>query len=82
MLILGKRRNESSQLNSWWNPAMSPPSLNPSSPDDPAGDLRAEGFEVAEIAEQVQRSKRKVERGLQQFRDRLAALIGESTKDQ
>lgn len=40
-------------------------------------ELRIEGHEVSEIAEQVQRSKRSVERVLQDFRTRLNALIGE-----
>lgn len=40
--------------------------------------LRTEGYEVAEIAAKVQRSKRTVERGLQQFRDRLNALSGDA----
>jgi RNA polymerase sigma-70 factor (ECF subfamily) len=38
---------------------------------------RIEGYEVAEIAANVQRSKRSVERVLQEFRDRLNALIRE-----
>ena len=40
--------------------------------------LRTEGYEVAEIALKVQRSKRTVERGLQQFRDQLNALINDA----
>jgi RNA polymerase sigma-70 factor (ECF subfamily) len=40
-------------------------------------ELRIEGYEVAEITEQVQRSKRTVERVLQGFRNRLEALIHE-----
>ena len=40
-------------------------------------ELRIEGYEVAEITEQVQRSKRTVERVLQGFRSRLEALIHE-----
>ena len=36
---------------------------------------RIEGFEVAEIAERVGRSKRTVERTLQQFRQRLARIV-------
>ena len=38
-------------------------------------ELRVEGHEVAEIADKVQRSKRSVERVLQDFRSRLDALI-------
>jgi RNA polymerase sigma-70 factor, ECF subfamily len=41
-------------------------------------ELRIEGFEVSEIADQVQRSKRSVERVLQDFRTRLGAEIKES----
>ena len=41
-------------------------------------ELRIEGYEVAEIAEKVQRSKRTVERVLQGFRSRLEALIHEA----
>lgn len=37
--------------------------------------LRIEGFEVQEIADQVGRSKRSVERLLQEFRNRLRAVI-------
>ena len=40
-------------------------------------ELRIEGYEVAEIAENVQRSKRSVERVLQDFRARLGAQIKE-----
>jgi len=40
-------------------------------------ELRIEGYEVAEIAQQVQRSKRTVERILQEFRQRLDAQIHE-----
>jgi RNA polymerase sigma-70 factor (ECF subfamily) len=40
-------------------------------------ELRIESYEVAEIAEKVQRSKRSVERVLQDFRKRLEALIPE-----
>jgi RNA polymerase sigma-70 factor (ECF subfamily) len=40
-------------------------------------ELRIEGYEVAEISEKVQRSKRTVERVLQGFRNRLQALIDE-----
>jgi DNA-directed RNA polymerase specialized sigma24 family protein len=40
-------------------------------------ELRIEGYEVAEITEKVQRSKRTVERVLQGFRTRLEALIHE-----
>ena len=40
-------------------------------------ELRIEGHEVNEIAATVQRSKRSVERELQNFRTRLMALIGE-----
>jgi DNA-directed RNA polymerase specialized sigma24 family protein len=40
-------------------------------------ELRIEGYEVAEITEKVQRSKRTVERVLQGFRNRLEALIHE-----
>jgi RNA polymerase sigma-70 factor (ECF subfamily) len=38
---------------------------------------RIEGYEVAEIADRVERSKRSVERVLQEFRIRLGALIHE-----
>jgi RNA polymerase sigma-70 factor (ECF subfamily) len=40
-------------------------------------ELRIEGHEVNDIAAAVQRSKRSVERVLQDFRQRLDALIGE-----
>jgi hypothetical protein len=40
-------------------------------------ELRIEGHEVNDIAVAVQRSKRSVERVLQDFRQRLDALIGE-----
>jgi RNA polymerase sigma-70 factor (ECF subfamily) len=40
-------------------------------------ELRIEGYEVAEIAENVRRSKRSVERVLQDFRARLGAQIKE-----
>jgi RNA polymerase sigma-70 factor (ECF subfamily) len=40
-------------------------------------ELRIEGYEVSEIAERVRRSKRSVERVLQDFRGRLDALIRE-----
>jgi RNA polymerase sigma-70 factor (ECF subfamily) len=40
-------------------------------------ELRIEGHEVNEIAATVQRSKRSVERVLQDFRQKLDALIGE-----
>jgi RNA polymerase sigma-70 factor (ECF subfamily) len=40
-------------------------------------ELRIEGYEVAEITEKVERSKRTVERVLQGFRNRLEALIDE-----
>jgi len=50
-------------------------------PQDRIVELRIEGHEVQEIAKQVNRSNRTVERALQQFRKRLASLIdtGEST---
>ena len=38
-------------------------------------ELRIEGHEVAEIATSVQRSKRSVERVLQEFREKLDAQI-------
>jgi RNA polymerase sigma-70 factor (ECF subfamily) len=41
----------------------------------PIVELRIEGYEVADIAEQLQRSKRTVERVLQEFRQRLDAQI-------
>jgi RNA polymerase sigma-70 factor (ECF subfamily) len=40
-------------------------------------ELRIEGYDVAEITERVQRSKRTVERVLQGFRNRLETLIHE-----
>jgi RNA polymerase sigma-70 factor, ECF subfamily len=40
-------------------------------------ELRIEGYEVAEIAERVGRSKRSVERILKDFRSRLGTLIGD-----
>jgi DNA-directed RNA polymerase specialized sigma24 family protein len=40
-------------------------------------ELRIEGHEVNEIATAVQRSKRSVERELQEFRQRLQSLIAE-----
>jgi RNA polymerase sigma factor (sigma-70 family) len=40
-------------------------------------ELRIEGFDVAEIAQKVERSKRSVERVLQEFRKRLDAIIHE-----
>lgn len=40
-------------------------------------EMRIEGYEVAEIGEAVQRSKRSVERVLQEFRTSLGALIHE-----
>jgi RNA polymerase sigma-70 factor (ECF subfamily) len=43
----------------------------------PIIELRIEGHEVAEIAQRVQRSKRTVERVLQDFRERLDAQIRE-----
>jgi RNA polymerase sigma-70 factor (ECF subfamily) len=43
----------------------------------PIVEQRIEGYEVAEIAEQLQRSKRTVERVLQEFRRRLDAQIHE-----
>jgi RNA polymerase sigma-70 factor, ECF subfamily len=42
-------------------------------------EMRIEGHEVAEIGEAVQRSKRSVERVLQEFRTRLGALIHEDS---
>jgi RNA polymerase sigma-70 factor (ECF subfamily) len=42
-------------------------------------ELRIEGHEVAEIAATVSRSKRSVERVLQQFRDELKGLLDEDT---
>ena len=41
-------------------------------------ELRIEGHEVAEIAGEVGRSKRSVERVLQEFRTRLGSLIQEA----
>jgi RNA polymerase sigma-70 factor (ECF subfamily) len=38
-------------------------------------ELRIEGYEVAEIAQQLKRSKRTVERNLQEFRKKLAELL-------
>jgi RNA polymerase sigma factor (sigma-70 family) len=43
----------------------------------PIVELRIEGHEVSEIARQVQRSKRTVERVLQEFRERLDAQFRE-----
>jgi len=43
----------------------------------PIIELRIEGYEVAGIAQQVRRSKRTVERILQEFRERLDAQIHE-----
>jgi RNA polymerase sigma-70 factor (ECF subfamily) len=40
-------------------------------------ELRIAGYEVAEIAEKTGRSKRSVERNLQEFRHKLAALLHE-----
>lgn len=40
-------------------------------------ELRIEGYEVAEIAHRVGRSKRTVERGLQEFRRSLRGALGE-----
>ena len=40
-------------------------------------ELRIEGFEVAEIARQSGRSKRSVERVLQEFRNNLQSLVHE-----
>ena len=37
--------------------------------------LRIDGFDVAEISDKVQRSKRTVERALQEFRDALSRLL-------
>jgi RNA polymerase sigma-70 factor (ECF subfamily) len=39
-------------------------------------ELRMEGYEVAEIARQIQRSKRTVERVLQEVRGQLDTLLG------
>lgn len=41
-------------------------------------ELRIEGYEVAEIAEKTKRSKRTVERVLQQFREKLKAHLHEN----
>jgi RNA polymerase sigma-70 factor (ECF subfamily) len=38
-------------------------------------DLRIEGYEIAEIAEKTRRSKRSVERCLQEFRKKLAGIL-------
>ena len=43
--------------------------------------LRIEGHGVSEIAETTQRSKRSVERVLQQFRNRLGRLVLEEPLD-
>jgi RNA polymerase sigma-70 factor (ECF subfamily) len=43
----------------------------------PIVQLRIEGYEVQEIADQTQRSRRSIERALQEFRARLRALIHE-----
>ena len=43
--------------------------------------LRIEGNEVSQIAEQTQRSKRSVERVLQKLRQRLADLIDDSSDE-
>ena len=40
-------------------------------------ELRVEGHEVEEIAQRTQRSRRSVERALQEFRNRLRPLLGE-----
>ena len=42
-------------------------------------ELRVEGYEVAEIAQKTQRSKRTVERSLQQAREKLGDLLHEET---
>ena len=42
-------------------------------------ELRVEGYEVAEIAQKTQRSKRTVERSLQQAREQLGSLLHEET---
>jgi RNA polymerase sigma-70 factor (ECF subfamily) len=39
--------------------------------------LRVEGYDIEEIASRTQRSRRSVERGLQEFRSKLSALIHE-----
>jgi RNA polymerase sigma-70 factor (ECF subfamily) len=41
-------------------------------------DLRIEGYEVAEIAEKTRRSKRTVERCLQEFRKKLAEILAKN----
>ena len=43
----------------------------------PIVELRIEGYEVDEIARRTQRSRRSVERALQEFRNRLRGLIRE-----
>jgi RNA polymerase sigma-70 factor (ECF subfamily) len=48
-------------------------------PQDRIIQLRIEGHEVTEIARLTQRSKRTVERTLQQFRQQLSSLIGEES---
>ncbi|MCA9260740.1 MAG: RNA polymerase sigma factor [Planctomycetales bacterium] len=45
------------------------------SPQDQIVSMRIEGYELQEIAERTQRSKRTVERTLQQFRSRLAKSL-------
>jgi RNA polymerase sigma-70 factor (ECF subfamily) len=40
-------------------------------------ELRIEEYDVAEIAQRTQRSKRTVERVLQQFRQRLSTILHE-----
>jgi DNA-directed RNA polymerase specialized sigma24 family protein len=42
-------------------------------------ELRIEGYELEEIAAQVQRAKRTVERVLQQFREALKHLLDEAS---
>jgi DNA-directed RNA polymerase specialized sigma24 family protein len=42
-------------------------------------ELRIEGYEIAEIAEKTQRSRRTVERVLQEFRTKLSAILSEDT---
>lgn len=49
-------------------------------PQDQIVLLRIEGYEVQQIAEQTKRSKRTVERTLQQFRTKLAKLIDSETQ--
>ena len=39
--------------------------------------MRIDGHEVAQIAERVQRSRRTVERALQEFREQLQRSLGE-----